>query len=72
MIQANILANQTKAALISLEVTETESDLGVTEVSIIVHLWRAEQLMSLIEVDKQGMITRTGTCQLDPAGGVWV
>ncbi|WIA17635.1 hypothetical protein OEZ85_014441 [Tetradesmus obliquus] len=72
VIQANMLASRTKAALLSLEVTEHEPDEAAGQheaaVSIVLHLWRAEMLMGVVEVDKEGLVAKAGCCALHQPG----
>jgi hypothetical protein len=68
VVQANMLANQTKAALLQLEVELTEDDEHAIA-SITAHLWRAELLTGVVEVDKGQIITKAGCCPLHQPGG---
>lgn len=62
-----MLANQTKAALLQLEVEMLDDDEhGIA--SITAHLWRSEMLTGVLEVDKQQMITKAGCCALHQPG----
>lgn len=64
-----MLANQTRAALMTLEVSEQEDEQGhVRVVGITAHLWRAEQLNGVVEVDKDGLIAKAGCCALHQPG----
>lgn len=64
-----MLANQTRAALLTLEVCEQEDQQGGIHVSCITaHLWRAEQLNGVVEVDKDGLIAKAGCCALHQPG----
>jgi hypothetical protein len=77
VIQANMLASRTKAALLSLEVTEHEPEDGPdaaaaeggSSVSITVHLWRAEMMMGVVDVDREGLVAKAGCCALHQPGG---
>jgi hypothetical protein len=72
VIQANMLASRTKAALLSLEVTEASDDGGAEyegSVSITAHLWRAEMMLGVVEVDKEGLVAKAGCCALHQPGG---
>lgn len=68
VIQANMLANQTKAALLSLEVKEADDEHGGV-VAITAHLWRSDMLLGVVEVDKEGLVTKSGCCALHQPGG---
>lgn len=63
-----MLAHQTKAALLQLEVELTEDDEHAIA-SITAHLWRAELLTGVVEVDKGQVITKAGCCPLHQPGG---
>lgn len=69
VVQANMLNSQTKAALLQLEVEQSEDDEhGIS--SITAHIWRAEMLTGVLEVDKEQLITKSGCCVLHQTG-VW-
>eukprot|EP00882_Tetradesmus_deserticola_P008317 GHRQ01008768.1.p1 GENE.GHRQ01008768.1~~GHRQ01008768.1.p1 ORF type:complete len:305 (+),score=148.39 GHRQ01008768.1:759-1673(+) len=70
VIQANMLASRTKAALLSLEVAESSNGSLEEEasLSITAHLWRSEMLMGVVEVDKQGLVAKAGCCALHQPG----
>lgn len=64
-----MLANQTRAALLTLDLDEKEDDHGIVRIlSMTAHLWRAEQMMGVVEVDKQGFIVKAGCCALHQPG----
>jgi hypothetical protein len=70
VIQANMLASRTKAALLSLEVIESTDDGPEHEgaVSITAHLWRSEMMLGVVEVDKEGLVAKAGCCALHQPG----
>jgi hypothetical protein len=63
-----MFANQTKAALLQLEVELTDDDEHAIA-SITAHIWRAELLTGVLEVDKGQVITKAGCCPLHQPGG---
>lgn len=67
VVQANMLSNQTKAALLQLEVELTDDD-DHRIVSISAHVWRAELLTGVLEVDKTQTIVKAGCCPLHQPG----
>eukprot|EP00775_Hariotina_reticulata_P007071 gene7071-7284_t len=67
VMHANMLANQTKPAILQLEFEEADDDFGGVA-SIIVHLWRADMMTGVVEVDRQGVIVKAGCCDLHMAG----
>jgi hypothetical protein len=70
VIQANMLASRTKAALLSLEVIEHADDGPEADgaVSITVHLWRSEMMLGVVEVDREGLVAKAGCCALHQPG----
>jgi hypothetical protein len=70
VIQANMLATRTKAALLSLEVIEAADDGPEHEgaVCITAHLWRSEMMLGVVEVDKEGLVAKAGCCALHQPG----
>jgi len=68
VVQANMLNSQTKAALLQLEVEQSDDEHGIA--SITAHIWRAEMLTGVLEVDKDQLITKSGCCVLHQPG-VW-
>ena len=67
VVQANMLNNQTKAALLQLEVVLSDDD-DHSIASITAHIWRAEMLTGVLEVDKEQMIIKAGCCPLHQPG----
>lgn len=68
MTQSNMLNSRTKPALMGIEVQQVESDDTVM-INIFVHLWRADMLTGVLEVDRNGIIMRAGCCPLHQPGG---
>lgn len=64
-----MLANQTKAGLLQLEVVEADDEHGGVT-SIMAHLWRADMLTGVLEVDKGGIIQKAGCCALHQPGAL--
>lgn len=62
-----MLANQTKAGLLQLEVQELEDDTG-SVIAITVHMWRSDMLLGVVEVDREGYIAKAGCCALHQPG----
>lgn len=68
VVQANLLSSQTKPAMLSLEVdVADDDDHSIT--AITAHVWRAEMLTGVLEVDKDQIITKAGCCPLHQPGG---
>jgi hypothetical protein len=66
-MHANMLANQTKPAILDLDFKEADDDFGGVA-SITVHLWRADMMTGVVEVDRDGVIVKAGCCDLHMAG----
>ena len=67
MVQNNLLNSQTKPAVLQLELEHSEQDEHTIS-SITAHVWRADMLTGVLEVDKDQMITKAGCCPLHQPG----
>jgi hypothetical protein len=61
-----MLANQTKAGVMQFEVVEADEDSGLA--SCMVHLWRAEMLTGVLELDREAVVQKAGCCALHQPG----
>jgi hypothetical protein len=58
-----LLAKQTKAAVMQLEVVEEEEGL-----KFVLDMYRAEALSAILELDREGRIFKAGTTPINQAG----
>ena len=59
------MAKQTKPALMQLEVGEEEAD-GSSVPRVVLHIYRAELVTGIVEVDSAGTIVKLGTHMHQP------
>jgi hypothetical protein len=61
------VAKQTKAAVMQLEVGEEEVD-GATLPRVLLHMYRADLVTGIVEVDSAGTLLKLGTHMHQPGG----
>ena len=66
-MQSNMLNSQTKPAILQLELEHSEDDEHTIS-AITAHVWRADMLTAVVEVDKDQVITKAGCCPLHQPG----
>lgn len=62
------LKSQFRAAVMSVEAQDTSQEDGAAAQGMNVHLWHADVLSAVMEVDRHTVIHKTGTCPLHQAG----
>jgi hypothetical protein len=67
VVQANMLDSQIKPAMLQLELQLSDDDQH-NIASITAHVWRAEMLTGVLEVDRDAIITKAGCCPLHQPG----
>ncbi|KAI8475137.1 MAG: hypothetical protein J3K34DRAFT_517581 [Monoraphidium minutum] len=67
-LQALLVANQTRAALMELAVEEADEEHGDGVTSITLHLWRSDMVSAVVELDRDAVITKAGCCALHQPG----